>query len=420
MHYPIKLNSIPNNILLINLIKIRWLAIFGQLSAILISYYYLEIFVPIFSCLLIIVVSTFVNFISFFRKKINNYLSDKEAFYFLLFDTLQLGILLYLTGGIYNPFSLLLIAPLIISASYLPIVFSIILSLLSIVIVVLISYFYIPITWNDSFSVPDIFKYGLSLSLIISLIFIAIYVYLLASSSRNIAQALFHTRSVLANQKKLSEIGSLSAVAVHEISTPLNTIFLILNDLREEKLVKNNSEIKKEIELLKSQAEKCKAILLTLSRNPQNLKDKFFDNTTISNIIKLNFDKFNNRKIQLQINIIPKKNEPLIFFKDELMYGLGNIIQNAIQHANSIVKVDIYWNDAQFKIIINDDGNGFAKEILDQIGNPYISRNNNGMGLGIFIAKNLIENIEGTIYCKNEKDGGGSVEVIIIRDTSNL
>ena len=102
------------------------------------------------------------------------------------------------------------------------------------------------------------------------------------------------------------------------------------------------------------------------------------------------------------------------------MYGLGNIIQNSIQHANSIVKVDIYWNDAQFKIIINDDGNGFAKEILDQIGNPYISRNNNGMGLGIFIAKNLIENIEGTIYCKNEKDGGGSVEVIIIRDTSNL
>ncbi|SVD65894.1 uncharacterized protein METZ01_LOCUS418748, partial [marine metagenome] len=252
MHYSLKLNSIPNNILLINLIKIRWLAIFGQLSAILISYYYLEIFVPIFSCLLIIVVSTFVNLISFFRKKINNYLSDKEAFYFLLFDTLQLGILLYLTGGIYNPFSLLLIAPLIISASYLPIVFSIILSLLSIIIVVLISYFYIPITWNDSFNVPDIFKYGLSLSLIISLIFIAIYVYLLASSSRNIAQALFHTRSVLANQKKLSEIGSLSAVAVHEISTPLNTIFLILNDLREEKLVKNNSEIKKEIELLKS------------------------------------------------------------------------------------------------------------------------------------------------------------------------
>ena len=145
-----------------------------------------------------------------------------------------MGILLYLTGGIYNPFSLLLIAPLIISASYLPIVFSVILSLLSIITVILISYFYIPITWNDSFNVPNVFRYGLSLSLIISLIFIAIYVYLLANSSRNISQALFHTRSVLANQKKLSEIGSLSAAAVHEISTPLNTIFLILNDLRDD------------------------------------------------------------------------------------------------------------------------------------------------------------------------------------------
>jgi len=418
MNYSIKFDNIPNNILLINLIKIRWLAIFGQVSAILISYYYLEIIIPVFSCFLIIVVSVFVNLFSYFRKKINNYLSDNEAFYFLLFDTLQLGILLYLTGGIYNPFSLLLIAPLIISASYLPIVFSIILSLLSIIIVILISYYYMPIAWNDSFNVPDIFKNGLSLSLIISLIFIAIYVYLLASSSRNISQALSHTRSVLANQKKLSEIGSLSAAAVHEISTPLNTIFLILNDLSEEKFIKQNSEIKKEIQLLKSQAEKCKAILLTLSRNPQNLKDKFFENTTLSNIIKLNFDKFNDRKIKLEINIIPKTDEPPMFFKDELMYGLGNIIQNATQHANSAVKVNIYWDKAEFKITINDDGKGFSKEILDQVGNPYISKNNKGMGLGIFIAKNLLENIDGSIFCKNQKDGGASVEIIIIRVSS--
>jgi len=417
MNYSVKLDNIPNNILLINLIKIRWLAIIGQLSAILISYYYLEILVPVFACFSIITVSVFVNLFSFFKKKINNYLSDNEAFYFLLFDTLQLGILLYLTGGIYNPFSLLLIAPLIISASYLPIVFSIVLSLLSITIVIIISYYYIPITWNDSFNFPDIFKYGLGLSLIISIIFIAIYVYLLASSSRNISQALLHTRSVLANQKKLSEIGSLSTAAVHEISTPLNTIFLILNDLREEGFVKNNSTIKKEIELLKSQAEKCKTILLTLSKNPENLKDKFLNNTTLSNIIKLNFDKFNNKKVSLKINLIPKSNEPSVLFKDELMYGLGNIVQNAIQHANSIVQVNIYWNDEQFKIVINDDGSGFAKETLDQIGNPYISKNNNGMGLGIFIAKNLIENIEGSISFKNEKDGGASVEIIIIHDT---
>ena len=128
-----------NNILLSNLIKIRWVAIFGQLFAILTSYFFLELSLPIISCLLIILISIFVNFFSFFTKRINNYLKDNEAFYFLLFDTLQLGFLLYLTGGIYNPFSLLIIAPLIISASYLPIVFSIGLSFLSIIIVILIS-----------------------------------------------------------------------------------------------------------------------------------------------------------------------------------------------------------------------------------------------------------------------------------------
>ena len=146
-----------NNILLSNLIKIRWVAIIGQLFAILISYFYLKISLPIIACLLIIFVSILVNFFSFFTKKINNYLKDNEAFYFLLFDTLQLGFLLYLTGGIYNPFSLLIIAPLVISASYLPIVFSIGLSFLSILIVMLISNFYIPINWNNSFKRARLF-----------------------------------------------------------------------------------------------------------------------------------------------------------------------------------------------------------------------------------------------------------------------
>ena len=146
--------------------------------------------------------SGIINIYSFFTNKINNHLSDKEAFYFLLFDTIQLGILLYLTGGIYNPFSLLLIAPLIISASYLPISYSIGLLLLSISLVIFISNYFLPILWNDFFDVPIFFTYGLTLSLIISLIFIFIYVYLFANSSRRISNALSQTRSALANQKK--------------------------------------------------------------------------------------------------------------------------------------------------------------------------------------------------------------------------
>ncbi|SVC70806.1 uncharacterized protein METZ01_LOCUS323660, partial [marine metagenome] len=252
-------------------------------------------------------------------------------------------------------------------------------------------------------------------SLIISLIFISIYVYLFANSSRRISEALSQTRTTLANQKKISEIGSLSAAAVHELSTPLNTIFLILNDLRDEESVKNNNDIKKEVDLLKSQADRCRNILLTLSKNPENLKDNFFNKTTISNLVKINFDKFNNRKISLEINLMSNQDEPLILFKDELVYGIGNIIQNAIQHAISKIIINISWNQNEFIIIVSDDGSGFNDEVFDQIGQPYISKHKAGMGLGIFIAKNLIDNIGGSISFKNLKDSGASVEIKVKR-----
>ena len=308
-----------------------------------------------------------------------------------------------------------MIAPLIISASYLPKVYSIYLLILSILIVFFISNSYLQIDWNQDFLVPTIFKHGLSSALIISLIFIVVYVYLFENSSRRISQALSEAKSALANQKNISEIGSLSAAAVHELSTPLNTIFLILNDLLQEKKIKNNNHIKKEISLLKSQADRCREILLTLSKNPENLKDSFFDKRTISSLIKQSFDKFSDKEIKLKLNLIAIEEEPLILFKDELLYGIGNIIQNAIQHAASSLRVDISWDGDFVVILVEDDGEGFKNEIFDQIGKPYISKHSKGMGLGIFIAKNLIENIGGTISFSNKIEGGASVEIKIKR-----
>ena len=184
------MESFSNNILLSNLIKIRWFAILGQLFTILLVYFYLEINIPTISCLYIVLVSILINIYSYFTNKKNNYLSDKKAFYFLSYDTIQLGILLYLTGGIYNPFSILLIAPLIISSSYLPKVYSIYLLILSILIALIISNKYLHINWNEPFIVPSLFTYGITISLIISLFFIFIYVYLFANSSRKISEAL--------------------------------------------------------------------------------------------------------------------------------------------------------------------------------------------------------------------------------------
>ena len=404
------LTQFPNLILLSNIINIRWIAISGQIFTIFLVYFNFKIEIPIFWCIIVVLTSTLLNLLLFYFQKKKNYLNDKEAFYLLLFDTIQLAILLSLTGGIYNPFSLLLIAPLIISASYLKIKFSIIHLLLSILTVIFLSFFYLELNFFNNLNIPKLWTYSLVLSLITSLVFIAIYVYVFANSSRSISEALNQTRYLLSNQKKITEIGSLSAAAVHELSTPINTIFLILDDLMDEEILKKNTNIKNEIKLLKSQAEKCKQILLSLSKNPQNMKDNFFNKTTLSNIVKLNFDKFNEKNIKLIINIITKKNEPLISFKDELIYGIGNIIQNAIQHAQNVVETDIIWENETIDLIIKDDGPGFSKEILDKIGNPYISSKKiKGMGLGIFIAKNLIENMNSKIKFSNQINKQGSV-----------
>ena len=395
--------QLDERILLKNLINIRWIAIAGQLSAIIIVSFFLNIKIPLFLCLLVIVVSILVNFLSLYPKTSSNYLSENEAFYFLLYDTSQLALLLYLTGGIYNPFSLLLIAPVIISASYLKISYSIFLSFLSIIIVFSISLFYVEIDWSEQFVIPKLFTNGLILSLIIAIIFIAVYVYILANSFRKISNALNQTQIALINQKKISEIGSLSAAAAHEFSTPLNTIFLVLGDLKKEKIIRDN--LKSEILLLETQANRCKKILFNLSKNPQKLKDTFLQKTTASKLIDLNIEKFiNNKKNKIKIKIFKEKNEPLINYSDEIMYGLGNIIQNAIEHAKRKIDVNISWNMNNIFISIKDDGEGFPNEILERIGNPYISskNNENNMGLGIFIAKNLIENIGGNIKFYNE------------------
>ena len=412
---------IPNNlnrkILLSNLILIRWVAILGQLAAILSVHFILKISLPVYLCLILVIISAFVNILTLNFKKKRDYLTELEAFYFLLYDTCQLAILLFLTGGIYNPFSLLLIAPVVISASFLKIGYTVFLLCFSVAVVILISNFYTPIIWSEDFAMPTLFTIGLIVALIISLIFIAVYVYILANSSRKISNALNQTHIALINQKKISDIGAIAAAAVHEFSTPLNTIFLILNDLAKDKTLSRN--VQSEINLLNSQANRCKEILLNLSKMPPQMQDSFIKKTTISNLIKQNFAKFNNKKIKLNISFADNllENEPQINFSDEIMYALSNLIQNATQHAKNRIDIIISWSKQNINLIIKDDGNGFSNEILEKIGTPYISDNisKKGLGLGIFIAKNFIENLGGQIFFSNNKEGA-IIEISILRE----
>ena len=255
-----------NTILLGNLIKIRWIAIFGQILAIFFVSYIIKIQIPFIETLLIILLSVIVNFYSYYEERKNKYISNVKAFLFLLFDTLQLGFLLFLTGGIINPFSILILAPVITSASYLPALMTVILSTISIIIIILLNFYFIPLYLGPEFYLPEIYSFGLVASLIITVIFIAIYAYLFASSSRKISNALSVSKLQILNQKKISEVGSLSAAAAHELGTPLNTIFLVLNDLLKEKKLVEDKNIVKDIILLKSQAERCKEILQRFSK----------------------------------------------------------------------------------------------------------------------------------------------------------
>ena len=408
-----------NTILLGDLIKIRWIAIFGQFITIFFVYYVFDIQIPFLETLLIILLSVGVNFYSYYDERKNKSVSNTKAFSFLLFDTLQLGFLLFLTGGLINPFSILILAPVITSASYLPATMTIILSTISIMIIVTLNFYFIPLNLGSSFYLPEIYSFGLVIALIITVIFIAIYAYLFASSSRKISNALSISKLQILNQKKITEVGSLSAAAAHELGTPLNTIFLILNDLLKEKKLIEDKNIVKDIVLLKSQAERCKEILQSFSKNPLKLKDKFLEKVKMSDLIKINFDKFNKNK-KLNLEIIPLNNEPEIIFKDEIMYALGNIIQNAVFYCNKTTSAKLFYQKNNVKIIISNDGSGFAKDIIDKLGEPYVSKNNQGMGLGIFIAKNLIENMGGTINFYNSKDNNAIVEIAFDNSILNI
>jgi two-component system sensor histidine kinase RegB len=393
-----------STVLLANLIKIRWIAIIGQFITLFTIFFIFNFTIPLTECLFVVLLSVLVNFISYFIQRGNSTLTDKKTFLFLLFDISQLVGLLFLTGGIFNPFVILILAPIIISASYLSALWTILLSLYSIVLILIINFNYIPLNWEQKLITPPLYNIGILVALIITIVFLAVYAYLFASSARKISSALSATELKLSNQKKTTEVAYLSAAAVHELSTPLNTIFLVLNDLLNEKVLITNTVLKKDIELLKSQAERCKEILLRLSKNPQNLKDNFFEKIRIIDLIKLNFEKFNDNK-KLILNNDEFNKESKIYFKDEVNYALGNIIQNAIIYSKLEIKIFLKVNKSEFSIKIEDDGDGFSRDVLDKLGEPYISKNKKGLGLGIFIAKNLIENMKGNIFFYNSYNG---------------
>jgi len=399
-------------------IYLRWIAIIGQLITINLVYLYFNFK---FNFIL-------VNFIIFIGVLSNLYLIyinqrtqllDKEAFIFLLIDISQLGCLIYLTGGIANPFSIFLIIPAIFSSSNLGFRGNLLLVSITVLIIAFLTFFYqsLPYPLDQHFHVSSYYYYSIPISLIIALTFLNYFALTFGTESRLRKEALNKMEVIMSKEHELLSLGGQAAAAAHSLGTPFSTIKIILADLL--KQFKNDKEVKKDIDLLISQIERCSDILKKLTLNP-NVEDDFIDkdlsiNDYINEIVK-SFQEIS--KKEFIVNYDQNSKSLNITKSIEIIYGLRNFIGNANKFSKSKIFISIKSDINFTEIIIEDDGEGYPKDVLSIIGEPYIKslkssvKSKSGLGLGIFIGKTLLEKNYANILCRNSKNKSGA-EVII-------
>jgi|TARA_B110001452_G_scaffold200873_1_gene170906 two-component system sensor histidine kinase RegB len=399
-------------------ISLRWIGIAGQLIAINIVFFILNFeFDFLFSNLAIFVGVLSNLFLIFVYKKTQ--LSDRSALVFLIIDISQLGVLLYLTGGVSNPFVIFLLIPSVFSSSNLSFKTNFLLVFLTTVVVITLTFYSmkLPGPLSDHFHVSPFYYYSIPVALIIALLFLNYFAMTFGAQSRLRKEALAKMEEVMAKEHELLSLGGQAAAAAHSLGTPLSTIKIITQDLT--KQFKGQKDIEKDIELLSSQVERCNKILKRLSLNPVE-EDDFIDKDLtmrdyISEII-LSFKVISNKSFVF--NFDQDSNDKKITKSIEIVYGLRNFIGNANKFSNSTIYINLKSDSEITQISIEDDGNGYPKDILSKIGEPYLRSNNSsersktGLGLGLFIGKTLLEKNFASIDCKNSKTRSGA-EVIV-------
>ena len=399
-------------------ISLRWIGIFGQLIAVNFVYFFLNFKFDFLISNLIIFFGVLSNlYLIFVYKKTQ--LSDRSALIFLIIDILQLSFLIYLTGGIANPFVIFLLIPSVFSSSNLSFRTNFLLVFLTTLIIVFLTFFSLelPEPLNDHFHVSLYYYFSIPIALIIALIFLNYFAMTFGTQSRLRKEALAKMEEVMAKEHELLSLGGQAAAAAHSLGTPLSTIKIITQDLM--KQFKGQKDINKDIELLSSQVERCNQILKRLSLNPVE-EDDFIDkdlsmrdylNEIVSSFREISdkkyiftFDQdFNNRKITKSI---------------EIVYGLRNFIGNANKFSKSIIYINLKSNNEMTEVIIEDDGSGYSRDVLSKIGEPYLKASNSqdksktGLGLGLFIGKTLLEKNFAYINCENSKRKSGAKVVI--------
>ena len=395
-------------------INLRWIAIIGQLVTVNLIYFIFDFKFNLILENLIISIGILSNFYLIYINK-NTQLLDRTAFLFLLIDVLQLSFLIYLAGGIANPFSIFLIIPTIFSSSNLGFRSNLLLVSVTILAIIFLTFFHQPLPYpvNEHFHVDSYYYYSIPIALIIALVFLNYFASTFGKETRIRKEAVNKMEEIMSKEHELLSLGGQAAAAAHSLGTPFSTIKIIATDLL--KQFKDNEEVKNDIDLLISQIERCSEILKKLTLNPV-VEDDFIDrDLTIAeymNEIIKSFKETSNKTFI--INLDQYSNSLTITKSIEIVYGLRNFIGNANKFSKSKVFIHIKSNNEITEIIIEDDGEGYPKDVLRKIGEPYIKsykssiKSKSGLGLGIFIGKTLLEKNYADILCRNSKTRGGA------------
>ena len=399
------------------LVILRWIALIGQYLTISIVYFVLKFELLFFYCSVVILIGALTNLFlqfKFYKNQLNNFTST----FFLFYDLIQLSILLYLTGGVTNPFIILLIVPAIVSSTFLTLRSTINLSITTIVILILLTIYHLPLPHSGElhFHVPNIYLYAVPIAIIVGLIFLTYFGVRFGIVSRKRTEALNRLELILAKEHELESIGLQAAAAAHSLGTPLSTITVIAKEL--EKETRNNPKYSKDIELLLSQTKRCSDILKNLSKN-QLQEDSFLTDIKIEELlgeIVKSYAEISEKKLSLLVE--KNRFNPQIERTLEITYGLRNFIGNAVKYSKSSVDISLESNDKVTKVQVCDDGPGFSEDILNVLGEPYIRSKNkiisskSGLGLGTFIGKTLLERMKANVeFSKCPKTSGAMVTI---------
>lgn len=389
------------------LIRLRWLAVVGQSAAVIAVAYWLGFPLPVGLCFALIACSAWLNLLLTFRYPATHRLEPGEALGILLFDTLQLAGLLFMTGGMTNPFAVLMTVPVVVSATSLPLRLTMGLGIVAIAAASLLVFFHLPLPWHPGteLTIPFIYKAGLWIAVVSTIVFTAVYAWRVAEEARQLANALTATELVLQREQHLSALDGLAAAAAHELGTPLATIALVAREM--ERGLGADSKYHEDVTLLRSQSERCREILQRLT-SLSSTGEEHLSRMPLSSLIEEVIAPHRDFGIAIRLEKAEQTGpEPVGRRNAGVMYGLGNLVENAVDFAREEVTIRWGWDETSVKLQVIDDGPGFQAEILDRIGEPYMttrpggSESGGGLGLGLFIAKTLLERSGAAVDFRN-------------------